>query len=37
MLSWGDHGAAFGQDQRDVAQAEVKEVAQPHGMADNLG
>ncbi len=33
----GDHHAAFGQDQLDVAQAEAENVIQPHGMADDLG
>jgi predicted MFS family arabinose efflux permease len=31
------HGAALGQDQFDVAQAEAKHMIQPHGVADDLG
>jgi len=31
----GDHDAALGQDQLDVAQAEAEEVVQPHGVVDD--
>jgi hypothetical protein len=32
----GDHDAALGQDQLDVAQAEAEEVVQPYDVVDDL-
>jgi hypothetical protein len=33
----GDHDATFGQDRRDVTQAETEDVVQPDCVADDLG